>query len=132
MTPTSQSAVDELGRSPYVSLVTYRRNGAAVATPVWAVSDGSELFVWTRTDSGKIKRIRNNGRVTVTACDVRGRIAPGAPSAEGEAKLLDADGLRRVRKLLTRKYGWSFRIVDDGAALLRLGKRPHTAVAISL
>ncbi|MFF3763301.1 PPOX class F420-dependent oxidoreductase [Streptomyces sp. NPDC001922] len=122
---------EELGRSPYVSLVTHRRNGTPVPTPVWAVADGGELFVWTRSDSGKVKRIRNSGRVRVAVCDVRGRVPEGAPYAEGEARLLDATGLRRVRKLLARKYGWRFRFVDGGGALVRLGKRPHTAIAIT-
>jgi PPOX class probable F420-dependent enzyme len=129
MTP-DPAALDALGRSPYVSLVTYRRDGTPVPTPVWAVSDGERLYVWTRTDSGKVKRIRNNRRVTVTPCDARGRTAEGATAAEGEAELLDADGLRRVRGLLTGKYGWRFRIVDGGGALVRLGKRPHTGIAV--
>ncbi|MET8681080.1 PPOX class F420-dependent oxidoreductase [Streptomyces sp. NPDC004647] len=126
----TSTALDAIGRSPYVSLVTYRRNGVAVATPVWAVSDGTRIFVWTRSDSGKVKRIRNSGRVTVTPCDARGRIAEGAPSAEGVATLLGAEELHRVRTLLAGKYGWRFRIVDGGGALIRLGKRPHTGVAI--
>lgn len=122
---------DELARSPYVSLVTFRRSGAAVPTPVWAVSDGTTLYVWTRDDSGKVKRIRNDGRVTVAPCDVRGRTAPDAPVTEGRARLLDAEGTRGVRKLLARKYGWRFRLVDGGGALLRLGKRPHIGIAVT-
>jgi PPOX class probable F420-dependent enzyme len=39
--------------STYVSLTTFRRNGAPVATPVWAAPDGETLAVWTRADSGK-------------------------------------------------------------------------------
>lgn len=123
---------DELADSPYISLVTFRRSGAAVPTPVWAASDGGTLYVWTRDDSGKVKRIRNNGRVTVTPCDARGRTAPGAPVTEGRARLLDAEGTGAVRKLLARKYGWRFRVVDGGGALLRRGKRPHVGIAITL
>ncbi|GAA3377487.1 hypothetical protein GCM10020367_53350 [Streptomyces sannanensis] len=122
----------ELGRSRYVSLTTFRRDGTGVATPVWVVSDGQELYVWTRSDSWKVKRIRNNSRVLVTPCDVRGRTAPDAPTAEGTARLLDETGLRLVRRLLTRKYGWQFRIVDWPAAIVRLGKRPHTGIAVKL
>ncbi|MFG2193553.1 PPOX class F420-dependent oxidoreductase [Streptomyces sp. NPDC048639] len=131
MTPPPTVPV-ELGRSPYVSLVTHRRDGTPVPTPVWAASDGERLYVWTRSDSGKVKRIRNSGHVSVTPCDARGRIAEGATAVEGEAELLDADGLRRVRRLLTGKYGWRFRIVDGGGALVRLGKRPHTGIVITL
>lgn len=124
---------DQIAGSRYVSLVTFRRDGTAVPTPVWAVEDEGELLVWTRADSGKVKRVRNGARVTVTPCDVRGRTAEGAPPVEGTARLMtEPGGLERVRRAMTRKYGWQFRITDSGGALLRLGKRPHVGIAVSL
>ncbi|WP_405450742.1 PPOX class F420-dependent oxidoreductase [Streptomyces erythrochromogenes] len=124
--------LQELGSARYVSLTTFRKDGTPVATPVWAVADGGELYVWTRSDSWKVKRIRNDGRVTVAACDVRGRLDEGTPVVEGQARLLDEEGLRRVRKLMSRKYTWQFWAVDVPAALVRRGKRPHTAIAVKL
>ncbi|EST37102.1 hypothetical protein N566_14845 [Streptomycetaceae bacterium MP113-05] len=122
-----------LGDHEYVSLATHRRDGTPVPTPVWAVPDGGELLVWTRSDSGKVKRLRNDVTVTVTPCDVRGRVADGAETVRGTARLLeDAAGLRRVRRVMTGKYGWKFRLIDTGGALLRLGKRPHTGIAVRL
>ncbi|MFD4026172.1 PPOX class F420-dependent oxidoreductase [Streptomyces sp. NPDC058576] len=123
--------LQDFARSEYVSLTTYRKNGTPVATPVWAAAEGDVLYVWTRSDSWKVKRLRNNGTVVVTVCDVRGRIADGAPSAEGTAKLLDEDGTRAVRKLLARKYTWKFWFVDWPATIARLGKRPHTGIAVT-
>ncbi|KIZ17056.1 PPOX class F420-dependent oxidoreductase [Streptomyces natalensis] len=124
---------DTLARSPYVSLVTHRRNGAPVATPVWAVADGDELLVWTREDSGKVKRLRNDPRVTLTPCDVRGRLTEGAQTVEGTARLLEgADALLRVRRALAGKYGLRFRLMDTGGALLRRGRRPHVGIAVRL
>ncbi|MGW7351080.1 PPOX class F420-dependent oxidoreductase [Streptomyces sp. Z26] len=118
--------------SAYVLLTTHRRDGTPVPTPVWAVEDAGELLVWTRSDAGKVKRLRNDSRVTVTPCDVRGRTAEGAEAVEATALLLPDDpGLGRVRKAMRGKYGWRFRMVDDGGALLRLGKRPHTAIAVT-
>ncbi|MFD9406918.1 PPOX class F420-dependent oxidoreductase [Streptomyces sp. NPDC059989] len=124
--------LEELGRARYVSLTTFRKDGTPVATPVWAVADGGELYVWTRSDSWKVKRIGNDGRVAVSACDVRGRVAEGAPVLEGEARLLDEAGLKRVRRLMSRKYTWQFWVVDLPAAVARRGKRPHTAIAVKL
>ncbi|MFF4101558.1 PPOX class F420-dependent oxidoreductase [Streptomyces sp. NPDC001903] len=124
--------LEELNRGKYVSLTTFRKDGTPVATPVWAVADGGELYVWTRSDSWKVKRIRNNARVAVSACDVRGRVAEGAAVLEGEARLLDEAGLARVRKLMSRKYTWQFWAVDVPAAVVRRGKRPHTAIAVKL
>ena len=48
--------------SAYVSLTTFRRTGVPVRTPVWAAPDGATLVVWTRTDSGKVKRLRHTTR----------------------------------------------------------------------
>jgi PPOX class probable F420-dependent enzyme len=122
-----------IAESRYVSLTTFKRDGTAVATPVWAVEDGGELLVWTRDDSGKVKRVRNGARVTVTPCDVRGRTPEGAEPAEGTARLMTEEGaLRRVRRAMARKYGWQFRVTDSGGALLRLGKRPHIGIAVTL
>lgn len=119
--------------SRYISLTTYRRNGTGVPTPVWAVEDEGELLVWTRDDSWKVKRLRNDERVTLSPCDVRGRVEEDAPTAEGTGRLMTGEGeLDRVRRAMARKYGWQFRLTDTGGTLLRLGKRPHVGIAISL
>ncbi|MFI6079705.1 PPOX class F420-dependent oxidoreductase [Streptomyces sp. NPDC051217] len=123
--------LDALGHSRYASLTTYREDGTGVDTPVWHAVDGGELFIWSRSDAWKIKRIRDNSAVVVTACDVRGRIAPGAASAKGTARLLEGDEVARVNKLLARKYTWQFWLVARPAALVRRGKRVHTGIAIS-
>lgn len=56
----------------YISLTTFRKNGVRIATPVWFGEDGDKLYVMTRSDMGKTKRIRNNPRVTVAPCSIRG------------------------------------------------------------
>ncbi|SDJ57121.1 PPOX class F420-dependent oxidoreductase [Streptomyces indicus] len=128
----TSDALEALGRSRYISLTTYRKNGTPVSTPVWVVSDGALLYVWTKTDTWKVKRLRHDKRVVVTACDLRGRVADGAVSAEGTATLLDESEMPKVRRLLSRKYKWQYWMVDYPAMLARLGKRPHTGIAVSL
>ncbi|WP_393062456.1 PPOX class F420-dependent oxidoreductase [Streptomyces sp. LN549] len=124
-------SLQDFARSEYVSLTTYRKDGTPVATPVWAAVDGDELFVWTKSDSWKVKRLRNDSRVRVTVCDVRGRIAEGAPSAEGSGRLLDERGTAGVRRVIARKYTWKYWLLDYPAMIARLGKRPHTGIAIT-
>ncbi|MER5281142.1 PPOX class F420-dependent oxidoreductase [Streptomyces sp. NPDC002809] len=124
-------SLQDFARSEYVSLTTYRKDGTPVATPVWAAVDGDELFVWTKSDSWKVKRLRNDSRVRVTVCDVRGRIAEGAPSAEGTGRLLDERGTAAVRRVIGRKYTWKYWLLDYPAMIARLGKRPHTGIAIT-
>ena len=122
---------DEIVRSRYVSLTTFRRDGTPVATPVWHVVDGDELVVISDADAGKVKRIRNSGRVVVTVCDVRGRIKPGAATADGTARLLEESRTAAGRKLLARKYLMS-RIGNGFARLLRLRRPPVIGIAVTL
>ncbi|GLF98005.1 PPOX class F420-dependent oxidoreductase [Streptomyces yaizuensis] len=122
----------DLATARYISVTTYRRDGTGVATPVWFAEDGGRLYVWTNSDSWKVKRLRRDPRVTVAVCDLRGRIAPGTPVHRGTADILPDSGTAAVRKLLVRKYSWQFWLVDRPAALLRRGNRPHTAFAVTL
>lgn len=124
-------SLQDFARSEYVSLTTYRKDGTPVATPVWAAVDGGELFIWTKSDSWKVKRLRNDSRVRVTVCDVRGRIEEGAPSAEGTGRLLDERGTAAVRRVIGRKYTWKYWLLDYPAMIVRLGKRPHIGIAVS-
>lgn len=122
---------EELRRGRYVSLTTFRKNGTGVATPVWYAVEGEVLYAWTRSDSWKVKRLRNDPRIVAQVCDLRGNVAEGAVRVEGTARLLEGDELRRVRKLLARKYTWQFWLVDWPAMVARLGKRPHTGIAVT-
>jgi PPOX class probable F420-dependent enzyme len=124
------TVIEQIGQGRNVSLTTFRRDGRRVATALWFVVDGGELFVLTAPDSGKVKRIRNNGRVVIAPCDSRGRIAEGASSAEGTARLLDEAGTARVHKLIARRYV-AVRLADwsDG---LRRRRRPWIGIAVTL
>ena len=124
------TVVDEIGRSRHVSLTTYRKDGTGVATPVWQVMNGGELLVVSDADAWKVKRIRNNSHVVVTVCSIRRRIAPGAPSAQGTARLLDEAGTEAGRTLLARKYLMS-RIGNWFARILRLRRRPVIGIAVT-
>jgi uncharacterized protein len=111
------AALVHLGSEKYVLLTTFRKDGRAVSTPLWAVPDGDGLMVWTPTDTGKVKRIRNNGRVTVQACDFRGN--PSGEPIEAHARIGDADDRRRVGRAITRKYGLTGRLTLFGSKLRR-------------
>jgi uncharacterized protein len=117
----------ELSSSRCVSLTTYRKNGAGVATPVWHAVHAGELFIVTSPESWKVKRIRNNDRVVVTACDARGRVAEGAPSIAGAARLLGAAGTEHAHRLLARKY-LAARLL---LVLQRYRPRPSVGIAVS-
>jgi PPOX class probable F420-dependent enzyme len=124
------TVVDEIGRSKYVSLTTYRKDGTGVSTPVWHAVNGGELFVVSDAEAWKVKRIRNNSHVVVTVCGIRGKIAPGAPSAQGTARLLDEADTETGRTLLARKYVLS-RMGNWFTKVLHLRRRPVIGIAVT-
>jgi hypothetical protein len=65
-----------------------------------------------------------------TVCDMRGRVAPGAASAEGVARLLDEAGTLAARRLLARRYVTS-RVGNWVARVLRLRRRPLVAISVT-
>ena len=111
------ATLEQLGAEKYVLLTTFRRDGRAVSTPLWVVPDGAGLAVWTPDGTGKVKRIRNSGRVTVAACDVRGNVTGAA--IEAQARIGDAADRSRVVGALNRKYGLLGRLTTFGSRLRR-------------
>jgi hypothetical protein len=55
-------------KQKYLNIETFRKNGEGVRTPVWFVQDGEVLYARTIANSGKVKRIRNNGQVKIAPC----------------------------------------------------------------
>jgi hypothetical protein len=86
----------------YISLATFRKNGAKIATPVWFGEEGDKLYVMTRSDMGKTKRIRNNPQVTVAPCTIRGKVT--GPEVPAIARLLPPEEHAHARQTVNRKY----------------------------
>ncbi|MGN9774893.1 PPOX class F420-dependent oxidoreductase [Micromonospora sp. H33] len=123
------TTLDRLAAEKYILLTTFRRDGREVPTPVWAVRDGDALAVWTVADSGKVKRIRRSGDVTVAPCDVRGR--PHGPAVPGHARLSDPAGTRRVRALIKEKYRLLGRLTLLGSRMRR-GEQGTVGIRVTL
>ncbi len=86
----------------YISLETYRRNGAGVRTPVWFAEADGVLYVYSLGDAGKVKRIRANPRVRVASCNARGKLK--GEWLEAEARIVDGREEKRGHELLNWKY----------------------------
>ena len=96
------SPAGQLQGQKYISLATFRRSGQEVRTPVWFAELAGKLYVMTRSDSGKFKRIRNQPQVRLAACTARGKIT-GA-WIDGQARILDHEEEGMARQPLARKY----------------------------
>ena len=94
----------ELEGQNYISLVTFRKSGAAVPTPIWFGEDDDKIYVMTRSDSGKYKRIRNNPEVRVAPCSIRGKIT--GPEFEARARILPPKTGPALARRSKRSTGW--------------------------
>lgn len=117
----------QFANQQFLNIETFRKNGRGVQTPVWFVEDEGTLYVRTGDVSGKVKRIRNNPRVRVMPCDVRGR--PKGEWMDGTARFADAAETKRVGDLLTRKYGFQKVMFE---AMSKLQSRRYTVIAINV
>jgi len=122
------SELSALDRESYISLETFRRSGEGVRTPVWFAADAGKLYVFTEAKAWKVKRLRNDARVRVAACNVRGGVTGSWFEGVGH-RIEDAATEQRAYAALRRKYGWQMKLTDwfsrlagriDGRAVLEL------------
>jgi len=103
----AQAVPSTIRGQKYISLGTFRKNGAKIATPVWFGEAGDNLYVMTRSDMGKTKRIRNNPQVTVAPCTIRGKVT--GPEVAASARILPPEEQAQARQAINRKY-WAARL----------------------
>lgn len=106
-TPEAPHAFSALAGKKYLTLASFRKNGQPVRTPLWFAEQEGKLYVMTRDDSWKYKRIRNNPRVLVAPSTARGRIT--GPDVEARARILEPTEFPAARHVLRRKY-WLMRL----------------------
>ena len=92
----------QFGGQKYISLETFKKDGQGVRTPVWFVLQNDAFYVYTEADSWKVKRIRNNPRVRVAVCNIRGNVK--GPWLDATASLVEGDERLAANRLLDRKY----------------------------
>ena len=63
-----------LSPNEFVLLTTFRKSGVGVPTAMWFAHEQGKLYMVTGRTTGKIKRIRNNGRVLLAPCDLMGKM----------------------------------------------------------
>ena len=97
----------EIRGKQYISVATFRKTGAAVRTPVWFAEQNNKLYVMTRDDSGKYKRMHNNPEVRIAPCTIGGKIV--GPEFAGSARILPQEDWPPARGAIRRKY-WLARI----------------------
>jgi len=85
-----------------VQLVSFRRDGTPVPTPLSVAVDGDRGYFRTYENAGKTKRLRNDDRVELTPSTTRGT-PTGAP-VPARARRLEGVEERHARRLVVRKH----------------------------
>lgn len=105
------AGVTPLDTASYISLGSYKKDGSIVQTPVWVAPLDGKLVVFTLRETYKVKRVRNNPKVRVAKCDVRGNIL--GDWYEGTCRVVeDAEEEKRAYGAFREKYGMMMRLGD--------------------
>ena len=96
--------LEEIESEKYISVETYRKNGDSVKTPVWFTIKDNQIFVVTRDQTGKVKRLKNNTQVKIATCTIKGVIK--GKWISGTAEILDMEKTKEAVKRRDKKYGF--------------------------
>jgi len=101
----------------YALLITYRKTGEGVPSPIWFGRDDQDrVYFDTEEASGKVKRIRNNPQVRLAPCDSRGK--PLGPPAVGTARILNPAETTHAERTIAANYGLARRLYEGTLRML--------------
>ena len=101
-------SLDEIKSKKYISVETYRKNDQSVQTPVWFVVKNDLVYVVTRSQTGKAKRLQNNLKVRFALCSIKGKVT--GKWVSGTAKILSDKETKEAVKMRDKKYGFMAKI----------------------
>jgi uncharacterized protein len=105
---------DHLKGHKYCLVVTFKRDGSPVPTPVWFGLDREgRLYFRTGAEVAKVRRIRAHPRVLVAPCGVRGK--PLGPSVDGTARVLPDEEKEHAEQAIQSNYGLGRRLYESAA-----------------
>lgn len=120
---------DDSGEDFY-ALTTFRRDGSAVATPIWLAPTGGRWYAFTAGRSGKVRRLRRDPRVQVAPSNFQGE--PAEEPKNGAARVLPDAEFSTATKALTAKYGMKFRFFRLVSWLGRGRRRGGPSVGLEI
>jgi len=95
--------LEDLRGHKYCVLVTYKKSGEPVPSPLWFGTGSGKLYVQTGATAVKVKRIERNPAVRVAPATSRGRPL-GAPFL-GTARRVPAEEEPEAERCLQANYG---------------------------
>ena len=114
----------QLKDQKFCLLTTFKKDGQGVSSPMWFYLDGETVYMTTRGQSWKVKRMLRNPRVTIGWSDGSG--VKHGKLVEAEAAILTSgEEFDRAKQLLNKKYGLKKKVIDFG---LRFAKDKTEAI----
>ena len=89
----------------YVNLVTYKKDGSSVTTPVWVAPYQNSLVVTTSLNAGKVKRIKNNGKATIYVTNQTGSKKLSESLDVSASLISDSKDKSEAIEKIKKKYG---------------------------
>ncbi len=133
VSPGTVAGMDDIDGARYISLTTFTRDGRPKATPVWITGSDGEYLFYTGTTAWKTRRLRNDPRVEVRACDMRGRVEPHAAVHTGTAEVLADDAsIDAAKRAIADKYGWQATLARAADAVRTRFGRGDAPVAVRI
>ena len=136
---SDSSSTQVLKSAKYVSLITFRKSGEPVRSPVWFAQFGespNSYGVITETNAGKVKRIRANSKIEIQVCDIKGEVEPDAQKFSGVAHLVTGAEAVAVRKAVSKRYGLTYKLFSIYHSISSLFKKkdelPETNIVFKL
>lgn len=120
---TTKTDLEPFAHQWAVLLITYRRDGRPVGTPVNIAVEGDHAFFRTWDTAGKARRIRNNPEVEVAPCTPRGR--PTGEAVRARARMLEGEESAHAGRAIARKYPVSHGLLVPLAHRLRRNRTVH-------
>lgn len=99
-------------KSRQIVLVTFKRSGEAMPSPINHGVDGGKLYVRTDASTGKVKRIRNNPNVVVVPSSLRGK--PEGQPVAAIARILPESDHALAEHAIAANWSPVMRIFERG------------------
>jgi uncharacterized protein len=105
-------------------LTTFKKTGDGVSSPMWFALDGEKVYMTTRGQSWKVKRLKRNPNVKIGWSNGSGTIHGKLFSAKATV-VEDQEEFQAAKKMLNEKYGLKKKLIDFG---LRFAKDKTEAI----
>ena len=89
----------------YVNLVTFKKDGSSITTPVWVAPYQNSLVVTTSLNAGKVKRIKNNGKATIYVTNQTGPKKLSESLDVSASLISDSKDKSEAVEKIKKKYG---------------------------